>query len=719
MEYRGLTLDGFQAEAIEALNRGQSVLVAAPTGTGKTLVADYIVDQALKNGKQVIYTAPIKALSNQKFRDYCTLFGEENVGLVTGDLVIRRDAPCRVMTTEILRNMLLTGSQVTDLAAVVIDEIHFLDDLDRGTVWEEVLIYLPPEVRIVGLSATLSNLYDFAEWLGQVRGEPIHVVVEPKRAVPLSYQIATRERGLVNAQQMDGTYKNWFKHQGSAHRKFQNKNSGRNRNNRGGRGRGRGRERDKPRISRPTRHFHVFRMLAESDNLPYLYFVFSRQHAEQLARDLGRDLDEQGVVDTEERIKIIDRLDRFEKETAKGVLGQQHRMLLERGVGFHHAGLHVQLKTLTEQLYESKLLKVLYCTGTFALGINMPARTACFDAMMRFDGKKLIPLPAREFMQMAGRAGRRGMDDYGMVVIRTDMEDWPAIGPQLKTYLTGRTEPVKSRFSLSFNSVVHLLERHPADQVRAFVEQSFLAWYRRKNAERQSQNAEKLTSSIERKNWDGDGEMPRHLKKQMKRVKRLQQRAGESTDRTWLEFQEKIQFLKHWGYIAEDGSFNAGARAIMCIQISEIFTTELFLAGVFDELEPERLFGVLTGMCNQLNKRVEVSTNKRDRRLGWKVTEIRESEMVTQSERLSRNEITWDTRMIGLGTMWAQGKSLNEVLAYVDSRTDMSGDLVGAFRRAKELAGQLKSLWEHDEARVAEINKLIRSVTRDEVQVVG
>ena len=349
----------------------------------------------------------------------------------------------------------------------------------------------------------------------------------------------------------------------------------------------------------------------------------------------------------------------------------------------------------------------------------MPARTACFDAMMRFDGKKLIPLPAREFMQMAGRAGRRGMDDYGMVVIRTDMEDWPALGPQLKTYLTGRTEPVKSRFSLSFNSVVHLLDRHPSDQVRAFVEQSFLAWYRRKNAERQSQNAEKLTSSIERKNWDGDGEMPRHLKKQMKRVKRLQQRAGESTDRTWLEFQEKIQFLQHWGYISEDGSFNAGARAIMSIQISEIFTTELFLAGVFDELEPERLFGVLTGMCNQLNKRVEVSTNKRDRRLGWKVTEIRESEMVTQSERLSRNEVTWDTRMIGLGTMWAQGKSLNEILAYVDSRTDMRGDLGGAFRRAKELAGQLKSLWEHDEARVTEINKLIRSVTRDEVQVVG
>jgi superfamily II RNA helicase len=212
LEYRGLTLDGFQAEAIEALNRGQSVLVAAPTGTGKTVVADYIVEQALGAGKDVIYTAPIKALSNQKFRDYCSLIGEEKVGLVTGDLVIRRDAPCRVMTTEILRNMLLAGDTLEQLAAVVIDEIHFLDDRERGTVWEEVLIYLPKHVRIVGLSATLSNLHDFADWLSEVRGDPVHVVIEKKRAVPLAFQIATKQLGLTEAGDMDGEFKAWHKY---------------------------------------------------------------------------------------------------------------------------------------------------------------------------------------------------------------------------------------------------------------------------------------------------------------------------------------------------------------------------------------------------------------------------------------------------------------------------------------------------------------------------
>ena len=203
MEYRGLTLDAFQEQAITALRDGQSVLVCAPTGTGKTIVADAVVEQALDEGRQVIYTAPVKALSNQKFRDYCTLHGESRVGLVTGDLVIRRDAPCLVMTTEILRNMLLGDEPLDNLAAVVLDEIHFLDDRDRGTVWEEVLIYLPNTVKILGLSATLSNRDEFAEWLSEVRGEKVLVVEQDERAVPLEIWIGNREMGMVQLQVVD------------------------------------------------------------------------------------------------------------------------------------------------------------------------------------------------------------------------------------------------------------------------------------------------------------------------------------------------------------------------------------------------------------------------------------------------------------------------------------------------------------------------------------
>ena len=198
--YRGLQLDGFQRQAIEHLQAGRSVLVAAPTGTGKTLVADWIVEEAMKQDKYVVYTAPIKALSNQKYRDYCALYGEENVGLVTGDLVIRRDAPCKVMTTEILRNMLLCNDNIDNLMAVIVDEIHFLDDPSRGTTWEEMLIYLPHHVQIVGLSATLQNLKEFANWLSHVRKSPVPIVEERQQVVPLSYHIACKQINLVDVE---------------------------------------------------------------------------------------------------------------------------------------------------------------------------------------------------------------------------------------------------------------------------------------------------------------------------------------------------------------------------------------------------------------------------------------------------------------------------------------------------------------------------------------
>jgi superfamily II RNA helicase len=717
MEYRGLVLDDFQIEAIAALENGESALVAAPTGTGKTVVADWVVERALSEGREVVYTAPIKALSNQKYRDYCSLFGEDNVGLVTGDLVINRSAPCRVMTTEILRNILLSGEPVPNLSAVVIDEIHFLDDRERGTVWEEVLIYLPEAVQIVGLSATLSNLDEFAGWLQEVRNRPVRVVVEEKRAVPLEYLVATRETGLSSVEQMPKLHRQWFNKKGRAAQQ-----SSRSKSDQGGRGGRRGRrrgDRGGSRIGPPTRHHHLFRMLRDA-HLPYLYFVFSRQDAEHLARDLGRRTEGTDLLTPNEQRVVHDRLEAFEQSVAPTrVLPAEHRNLLERGIGFHHAGLHVQLKALTERLYEEKLVKVLYCTGTFALGINMPARTAVFDGMMRFDGRKMIPLPTREFMQMAGRAGRRGMDEAGTVVVRADIEDWPKIEPDLRRYLSGRYEPVHSRFSLSFNSVVNLLDRHPTERIRELVQRSFLAYHRRQKAEHQQQNAERLSASLGNQKQDSDGDTPRHVRKKMRRLERLNARADGQTDRTWQDFQQKVNFLTHWGYLAETGEFNAGARVLCQIQIQEIFTTELFLSGAFEDLEPDRLFGVLAGMCTELAKRVNVNTNKRDRRLGWKVTAVRDSEIVREAERLTRSETCWDPRLIGLGTAWAEGKGLGEIRAMVDSTSDVSGDLVGAFRRAKELAGQIRAVYGEDEDKTQMLTALIRSVARDEVEVVG
>ncbi len=702
--YRGLTLDPFQAQAIGALEAGHSVLVCAPTGTGKTVVADWMVEKVLARGQQVVYTAPIKALSNQKFRDYCRIFGEDRVGLVTGDLVIRRDAPCRVMTTEILRNMLLVGDDLPALGAVIIDEIHFLDDRERGTTWEEVLIYLPKSVQVVGLSATLSNLHDFADWLEHVRGSRVEVVEEYRRAVPLGFRVATAEGGLRTPEDMSRFYKSWVRKNAHALKKAEVENKGRRR--------GRG---ERIRVGQMTRHSQVFRMLWP-DDAPYMYFVFSRRDAEGMARALSQKLPESLLTEAEHD-QVVERLTTFAATPgAETALEQSLGDMYLTGVAFHHAGLHVMLKALVEELYEKRLVKVLYCTSTFALGINMPARTAVFDGLMRFDGREIIPLPSREFMQMAGRAGRRGMDEEGLVVVRTNMEEWEELEPRLKVYLQGKVEPVRSRFSLSFNSVVNLLERHPADRIRAIVEMSFLAFHRRRQAERDQKQAEDRLAELQA---EPHGERsPKEREKELRRLRDSLNRAGSTADRTWDELQEKVAFLKNYAYIAEDGSFNAGARVLRHIQISEIFVTELFLDGILDELDANTLFGVLCGICASLPRGATTNAGKTTRGLGKRIDLIRFSEIVVGAEELTKVQVTWDADMIAFGCWWAEGRSLGELMMNVQSTTDISGDLVGAFRRAKDLAQQLKGPWAEDRARVSMLDGLIRKVTRDEVEVV-
>ena len=709
MQYRGLELDGFQAKAIRALEAGSSVLVAAPTGTGKTLVADWMVERALSQGRNVIYTAPIKALSNQKFRDYRALYGEEKTGLVTGDLVIRRDAPLRVMTTEILRNMLLTGDQLPDLAAVIIDEIHFLDDPERGTVWEEVLIYLDPAVQVVGLSATLPNLADFATWLEEVRGGEVVVVEEHKRAVPLTFGVASRQGGLRRPPGMDRFYKEWARSNGPAIEKAKHRSGDR----RGGR---RGRE-EAPRAAAPTRHTDVFRMIYP-DDAPYLYFVFSRRDAEGLARQLARMVPE-SLLSPQDCQEVERHLAAFLTQPgAEAALDPELASMYRKGIAFHHAGLHVHLKALVEELYEARLISALYCTGTFALGINMPAKTTVFDGMMRYDGRQLIRLPTREFMQMAGRAGRRGMDEEGLVLIRVDLEDWPELAPQLQHYLKGDYEPVQSRFSLGFHSVVNLLERHSPERIRKMVERSFLAWGRRNTAGAQTQVVERMRAELEEEGWAEGESVGKTMGRKVRHMRRLEAKVDLATDRTWAEFEEKVEFLVRLGYLAPDRSLLAGAAVVRCVQFQEIFVAELFLAGILEDLDIPTLYGVLCGMCNELAKGVFVRSAGAYKKLGNAINKIRTSGPVLSAEQLSGQRVSWDPQMIGLGKAWAEGRPLPDVLDDVTSTSDISGDLVGAFRRAKDLVGQLKLVYtDSDPDRAKALERLARAVTRDEVEV--
>ncbi len=691
--YRGHQLDAFQENAISALEEGRSVLVCAPTGTGKTVIADWAVDRALAQGRQVVYTAPIKALSNQKFRDYTRLHGEERVGLVTGDLVIRRDAPCRVMTTEILRNMLLSGEDLSSLDAVVIDEIHFLDDRERGTTWEEVLIYLPQHVKIVGLSATLSNVRAFAAWLSSVRGAPVEVIQELRRTVPLTFWICNLDEGIQTPADFDRSWQRWARSQ-------EGERSGGGRGGRDGGGRGRFR-------APMTSHMDVFDHLREQALLPALYFTFSRKQTELNAKALSNRL-RRSLLDEREQAQAAPLIEAAAK-AAPNLLDVELRRMLEMGVAYHHAGAHVQLKALVEELYELRLIKMLYCTSTFALGINMPAKAVAFDGLRKFDGISQRPLTAREFMQKAGRAGRRGLDTEGHVVIRQDMRDWGDAREAVQYYLRGESEPVRSSFNLSFNSVVNLLATNPMERIREIVDKSFLSWNRQNEARRMVKEAEERAAKLP----EDAG------KKERKFIDKLHRRAEEAETRSWNEFETRVGFLKEGGYLSADRTFGAGAKVLRNIQIEEIFVTELILDGMLEGIDDALLFGLLCAVNKEFGRDVKVRPLKgADKELAKNANKLRHSPTVVRAEEITGQAVCWCPEMIPFGRMWAEGRSLAELLLLVDAPTDIGGDLVGAFRRAKDLVGQLRQVHAEDTSRAEQLAELMRKVSRDEVLVV-
>lgn len=764
LTFRGLALDRFQAEAITQLTLGHSVLVSAPTGTGKTIIADYVVDVALKEGREVVYTAPIKALSNQKYRDYTRLYGKQNVGLITGDLVINRDAPIRIMTTEIMRNILLQEECSEKLSHVVVDEVHFLEDEERGTVWEELLIYLPPRVKIVALSATLPNIDEFAQWLESVRGDRVAVIKEHRRAVPLRLLAANKVTGIQEIRRFEGEFKRWLekgrdprsgppgrgngpggrpdRHADRFSDRFSDRDSNirpdrrsdvrggdrysdrrpdsRHDSRSDGRGPG-GRFSDRDgRDGRPvkieTRHVDIVAM-ASPDFLPLLYFIFSRRQTEMFARELSRRT-RRSFLNRHEQGQVEVILREFEQGNP-GVLTPEHDMMYMAGIAFHHAGLHVSLKALVEEMYERKLIKVLYCTSTFALGINMPARSVIFDSLRKFNGHGVVPLTVRQFLQKAGRAGRRGMDKEGYVIIREDFGDYPNDRLLFKTYQRGEHERIQSAFNLSFSSVVNLLHRHTQAEIRQILEKSFLNFTARKALESQREQLAAMGARVEAMNQNNDPGAKDLMRRWKKHAGRVERQLDQQEGLIYSRFVEKVDFLRGAGYLNDDLSFNAGAKALMHIQINEIFVTEMLLEGVLDEVDEDELFGILCGLVQDLPRSVVVRDPTRGRwnRLRDRIRRVRDSENVSRASELLGQPVVLCPELMPYGQLWAQGRSLAELLMTVQSDVDISGDLVGAFRRAKDLAGQLRSACRENEILADRLKNLVTKVSRDEVEV--
>jgi len=462
-------LDPFQQHAMKAICSEENVLVTAKTGSGKTLVGEIQIAYSLRKGKRVFYTTPIKSLSNQKFKDLKKQFG--SVGIMTGDIKFCPDAKVVIMTTEILRNLLFKKDSTTkeigltaeiscaDLDAVIFDECHYINDRDRGHVWEEVMILLPPEVKMIMLSATLDHPEYFAEWLGELKQRSINLISTEYRIVPLTHTLwyAKETHVLMDAknnynEKVYHDWIDWLYKQDLAHTKFQEKV----RDARAG-----GTEGAISGKIKPTSFLHrmngLITHLQEKELLPALFFVLSRKDCEKYAKKV------EGTLITSSEVADVRHVWNFHLRNHRAkleVLPQYHLLfeLVQRGIAFHHSGIIPTLKEIVEILFGKGLIKVLFATETFAVGINMPTKTAVFVGLKKYDEQRqgMRMLNTAEYLQMAGRAGRRGLDTMGTVIYLPDRD--PVEPSEMRAMMCGGKAPVESRMEFGYDFILKTIQ---------------------------------------------------------------------------------------------------------------------------------------------------------------------------------------------------------------------------------------------------------------------
>jgi len=466
-ETLGFRLDQFQAEALAAIAEGRSVLVAAPTGAGKTVVGEFAVDCAVTAGRRAAYTTPIKALSNQKYGELVRRYGAEGVGLLTGDTSLNPDAPVVVMTTEVLRNMLYRQAPaLVDFDWVIMDEVHYLADRARGAVWEEVIILLDRRTRIVALSATVSNAEEFGAWLQQVRGETT-VIVDEVRPVPLWQHVAVGEE--IHDLFLDPTEDGAPGTVNPVLVRLAEQEHRRARHDRPGR---RGRGPVRRRTAHPTSRLDICRSLIEADLLPVIVFIFSRRGCEQAVGQVLRGRLPLTTPAERERIATIvdERTGHLPDADLAALEWAYWREGLLAGVAAHHAGMLPLFKEVVEALFAQGLVKVVFATETLALGINMPARAVVLESLRKWNGHGHVDLTPGEYTQLTGRAGRRGIDDEGHAVVAWSGDLDPH---SLAGLASTRTYPLVSSFRPSYTMAVGLLERLGYEGSMSVLETSF------------------------------------------------------------------------------------------------------------------------------------------------------------------------------------------------------------------------------------------------------
>lgn len=635
---RVIEYDRFQKEAIEHIKGGHSVIVSAPTGAGKTAIAEYVIEDCLQKGEGVIYTAPIKALSNQKFRDFKQRY-QDKIGILTGDVSINPEAMVLIMTTEIFRNKILDEPEsLKKFSWIIYDEIHYIDNFERGTVWEESLILLPQHIRILALSATVPNVEEFANWLSSVHNMPIRIVIEQNRPVPLHFRFQCQNKILDDFKELKKLnfpkplpYE--YKRRRSAFVKE----------------------------TKPNRLYGLIQNIRQNNELPCIYFCFSRRRCEELAFELlNFDFLQEG--DERDRITALfnELLNRFELKHEPSASSMYP--LIKRGIAYHHAGMLPTLKEVIEQLFTSGLLKVIFTTETFALGINMPARSVAFDELRKFYGNYVRNLKTRDFYQMAGRAGRRGMDAEGFVYARVNPHRIEL--DEVKRIIYGAAEKVNSQFNTSYATLLHLYDKY---------REQFLEIY----------------------------PLSYHFYQANLRKK----------DEAYNLLRQKINFLKSCGYIKNNELTNKGKFA-SGVYGYEIIISELFDKGYLENFNEIELAILMSAVVFEPRKKDTLPKLSRKVKNLKNLIENMMKQVLRQEARFRIYPLSKMPyyHLSGAIEAWIRGETFNKVS--LNTTTD-EGELVRYFRMSAQLLREIISNRLSSNTLKEKISRLIPKINRD------
>lgn len=754
-------LDDFQKEACEIIDNGESVVVCAPTGAGKTVIAQHAINNALKQGCRIFYTTPLKALSNQKFYDFCEQYGADKVGLLTGDTSINRGAQIVIMTTEVFRNMLYgtnfgaVADNLKDVRYVVLDEVHYMNDEQRGTVWEESIIYCPTNIQIIALSATVANCDELTNWINTVHSKT-KLVNTDFRPVPLRffYFDSSQPYKLLPLLTPDGKLNNKIKPEKPQWARGKDKR-------------------------KKTYVKQIIQNLADNDMLPAIYFTFSRKKCdEQMEKCSGLGLN---TRKEQEEIKAF--IEEFIAENPH-LYGNKHIEYLIQGVASHHAGLLPAWKNLVEKLFQKGLIKVVFATETLAAGINMPARSTVISSTSKRTDSGHRMLTANEFLQMSGRAGRRGMDEVGYVTVVGTPFQTPE---EVVELVLSDSNPLESKFSPSYSMVLNLLQRFNLEESKELILKSFgyyssdyrlkpilfqLEQYDKEIEERSficpnklsddkmleydklrflyvqnRQTYKKIVKQEKSKHRPLSPEVVEFGKRNkeelhklqtfacdtcklykkhsknlevLKRIdskkKKLLKEIEKQKDIYWNKFIAHRAVLKEYGYIQNDYPTEKGKTTSQIRSENELYLAEIIFSGVLENLTPSQLAGVICALTTE-ELRIEIPYipfSEPVRKTLNQIRNIKRKLEKVQSKYDIEAPLYINPYFSSLIELWVEGAEWETVSEQIEIG---EGDIVRAFKRVVDVLRQLTTIDNIPETLVFTAREAIEKIQRPPVDV--